>query len=279
MKYVRKLIVVLLAGLVIGASLLGIDLWADYHKMPAPWEERCEARVTGEVVHVDLEQAHNASIITGVAWQRGLIPRASSIALATAYQESGLHNLAYGDRDSLGLFQQRPSQDWGTPEQVMDPHYAANAFYRVMEKQRDWQTRDLGDVAQAVQRSGYPDAYDRHVPNARRLASSLTGETPASFSCAMRSSAPADPEGLVTFLTKTLPADEVASTDGRTVTVKAANLRGTWQAAHTAVANAGRYGVTKVTVSSQTWTPSWLFPSTWQGPKDPDARTVVIELN
>ena len=77
----------------------------------------------------DLEQSGNAALIAAVAVQRGLPARAATIALATAYQESDLRNLEYGDRDSLGLFQQRPSQGWGTREEILDPHYAAGAFY------------------------------------------------------------------------------------------------------------------------------------------------------
>ena len=78
-----------------------------------PPRQRCVAQVGGTTAELDLEQARNAAIIAGVAIQRGLAPRAASIALATAFQESDIRNLDYGDRDSIGLFQQRPSQGWG----------------------------------------------------------------------------------------------------------------------------------------------------------------------
>ena len=91
---------------------------------PLPNPEGCQARVGGVVVDLSTEQAENATTIVAVAVRRGLPARAASIALATAYQESKLRNLDHGDRDSLGLFQQRPSQGWGTPEQVMTPTYA-----------------------------------------------------------------------------------------------------------------------------------------------------------
>ena len=80
-------------------------------------------------------------------------------ALAAAFQESGLHNLSHGDRDSLGLFQQRPSQGWGTPSQIMDPGYAAGAFYHRLAQVTGWQTTSVTDAAQQVQRSAAPDAY------------------------------------------------------------------------------------------------------------------------
>ena len=71
---------------------------------------------------LDLDQAHFASIIVGLSVRRKLPPRAATIAMATAYQETGIRNLDYGDRDSVGLFQQRPSQGWGTAKQLKDPY-------------------------------------------------------------------------------------------------------------------------------------------------------------
>ncbi|MBN1174954.1 MAG: C40 family peptidase [Micromonosporaceae bacterium] len=96
-----------------------------------------------------------------VAAQRGLPVRAAVIAIATALQESTLRNLTYGDRDSLGLFQQRPSQGWGTPEQILDPVHASNSFYDHLVKVPHWDTIPLAQAAQAVQRSAFPSAYAR----------------------------------------------------------------------------------------------------------------------
>src|ERR671932_192246 len=112
----------------------------------------------GRSVVLDLEQARLTSIIVGLSVRRGLAPRAASIAMATVYQETGIRNLDYGDRDSVGLFQQRPSQGWGTVEQLMDPYYATTKFYDALVRVKDWQRRDITKVAQAVQRSAYPDA-------------------------------------------------------------------------------------------------------------------------
>jgi hypothetical protein len=119
------------------------------------------------------EQIANARTIAQVAWDRGLPERAVVIALATAMQESRLRNLDHGDRDSLGLFQQRPSQGWGTAEQVQDPAYAAGQFYDRLVQVPDWQTGRLTDVAQAVQRSGFPEAYQKHEGVAVELADAL----------------------------------------------------------------------------------------------------------
>ena len=127
------------------------------------------------------EQVANAETIADVAHQRGLPDRAVVIALATAVQESRLRNLPYGDRDSLGLFQQRPSQGWGTPAQVQDPAYAAGKFFDHLVTVPGWQTARLTDAAQAVQRSAFGNAYQRWEPTAQAIATSLTG--PGELAC------------------------------------------------------------------------------------------------
>lgn len=117
----------------------------------------------------DGEQVGNAVTIVKVGADLGVPRRGWVIAVATAIQESDLRNIDYGDRDSLGLFQQRPSQGWGTPAQVIDPVYAATAFYRALLRVPDWQTLPLTQAAQAVQRSAYPDAYAPHEAAATAL--------------------------------------------------------------------------------------------------------------
>jgi murein DD-endopeptidase MepM/ murein hydrolase activator NlpD len=117
----------------------------------------------------DAEQTGNAVTIVKVGADLAVLRRGWVIAVATAIQESGLRNIDYGDRDSLGLFQQRPSQGWGTPAQLMDPVYAATAFYRALLRVPGWQDLPLTEAAQAVQRSAYPDAYARHEPAATAL--------------------------------------------------------------------------------------------------------------
>ncbi|MEY9949542.1 C40 family peptidase [Kitasatospora sp. GAS1066B] len=99
--------------------------------------------------------------------------RGQVIALATALQESGLQNLPGGDRDSIGLFQQRPSQGWGTPAQISQPDYAATAFYQALLKVSGWQDLPLTQAAQAVQHSGFPDAYAKWESLASALQQAL----------------------------------------------------------------------------------------------------------
>jgi hypothetical protein len=129
--------------------------------------------LAGTSVTLTPEQLQNATTIARVGRDRGLPDRAVVIALATAQQESGLRNLDYGDRDSLGLFQQRPSQGWGTPEQVQDPVYAAGKFYDWLVTVPGWETGRLTEVAQAVQRSGFPEAYQKHEAMAEELTAAL----------------------------------------------------------------------------------------------------------
>jgi hypothetical protein len=148
-------------------------------------------------VTFDQEQLANAATIIEVGRSRGVPPQGWVVALAAAMQESSLRNLPYGDRDSAGLFQMRPSMGWGTLGQVTDPTYAANAFYGGPDVPPDnpglldvdgWQQMGVGEAAQAVERSAYPDAYKRWADDAARLVAELSGENlecspPAASSC------------------------------------------------------------------------------------------------
>ena len=143
----------------------------------------CTVEVEGHTVEIDLEQAENAALITAVSIERGLPARAASIALATAFQESKLYNIEFGDRDSVGLFQQRPSQGWGSVDELMDPVFATNAFYDALAKVDGYREMEITQAAQAVQRSAYPGAYADHEQDGRALASALTGNSPRAMWC------------------------------------------------------------------------------------------------
>jgi hypothetical protein len=161
-----------------------------------PAVEECQARVDGHLVELDVEQSRYAALIAAISVQRGMPARAATIALATAYQESDLRNVEYGDRDSVGLFQQRPSQGWGTPEQLLDPSYAANAFYDALAQVDGYESMPVTEAAQAVQRSGFPEAYADHERDARVLASALTGNSRAAFWCTVDDDRDADSPAL-----------------------------------------------------------------------------------
>jgi hypothetical protein len=216
--------------------------------------ERCTAVVGERTAELAPDQAVNASLITAVAVQRGLPPRAASIALATAMQESKLRNIGHGDQagpDSRGLFQQRPSQGWGTEEQVMDPYYAVNAFYDALVRIPGYETMEITDAAQQVQRSAYPTAYAQHEDMGRFFASGLSGQTPEAVHCTLRSSESA---GDATAVSAELDrAYGLGSTvEGQTVVVEASGSQA-WSVAHWAVANAKGLDVTQVEVAGRSW--------------------------
>ncbi|MFJ8072938.1 hypothetical protein ACIQ7Q_03060 [Streptomyces sp. NPDC096176] len=147
---------------------------------------RCTVRTAegdGPSYELTAEQAGNAATISAVGTTRGMPERAVTIALATALQESALRNIEHGDRDSLGLFQQRPSQGWGTPEQILDPVYASGKFYDHLAEVPGYSRLPLTVAAQRVQRSGFPQAYAKHEPDATLLAAALTGRASATLIC------------------------------------------------------------------------------------------------
>ncbi|MGW2231945.1 heavy metal transporter [Streptomyces formicae] len=210
------------------------------------------------------EQARNASTVAVVGTSRGMPERAVTIALATALQESGLHNIRHGDRDSLGLFQQRPSQGWGDERQIMDPAYASARFYAHLSDVPGYSRLPLTVAAQRVQRSGYPQAYAKHEPDAALLAAALTGRAPATLSCEGRPGT--DPGGpaqvraaLVRDFGRAVRPDD---TGGRTVSVPVSSTPTTtdggapargWELAHWAVAQSSALRIERVSYAGREW--------------------------
>jgi cell wall-associated NlpC family hydrolase len=119
------------------------------------------------------DQMTNAATIIAVGKHISVPPQGWVVAIAAALQESGLVNLDHGDQDSIGLFQQRPSQGWGTPAQITNPTYAATQFYRHLLAVPGWQQLSVNDAAQAVERSAFPDAYAQHERSARQIVAAL----------------------------------------------------------------------------------------------------------
>jgi cell wall-associated NlpC family hydrolase len=135
-----------------------------------------QAGVTGNgYPALDASQIGNAQIIYSVAKDLRLPARAPVIAIATALQESTLRNLPYGTADSLGLFQQRPSRGWGSPAELLNPVYAASAFYARLVQVKSWQTLPLNVAAQDVQQSGDPGAYAHWESLADALVGTFSG--------------------------------------------------------------------------------------------------------
>ena len=179
-------VVVILAALIAVAGLgaFGVARLSSVH---VPFlTDTCRVYAADKVVRIEPDQLTHAATIAAVAVRRQLPERAVTIALATAFQESKLRNLSSGDRDSVGLFQQRPSQGWGTPEQLQDPRYAAGKFYTHLLKVPNWQTQRLTDAAQAVQRSGHPTLYQKWEGDAHAIAVAFLGTEPGAVTCQLR---------------------------------------------------------------------------------------------
>lgn len=247
------------------------------NREPLPGEQRCVATASGRSVALDTGQAHYAALIAGIAVRRGLAPRAASIALATAYQESNLRNLNGGDRDSVGLFQQRPSQGWGSRRQLLDPYYATGRFYTALTRIDGWQNGDITQIAQKIQISGFPDAYRQHESDARILASVFTGQSPAGLQCLIKDQHPGNAAGLAAALHKTFGVP--APHSGSEITVHAPNAGRAWAYASFALANARGYGVTTIRIANKRWQLNRHQLTGWQSARTTTpAHTVTITV-
>ncbi len=256
----------LLASLLTFAILAGVGVWGFTTR---PWQsvvvrEECTATANGASYTLTPEQAHFAAKIGAISLKRGLPIRAATIATATAMQESSLKNLDYGDTvgpDSRGLFQQRPSQGWGTEEQIMNPAYAINAFYSALVKVSGYESMSITAAAQAVQRSALPDAYATREPQARAFAAAFRGQTEQNLTCRLREAESAgDPSAAVAALEEDFGVKGTVSSSS--VSAPVSSAQSGWAVAHWAVANAAEYGIDSVTYAGRTWTRSGAWSTT-----------------
>lgn len=248
----RWIALVLVLALIAAMGYAGWRVWDEIHTRLTP--ERCTIdNPDGEPVTLTKEQSRMASIIVAASYQANLPERAAVIALATAYQESGIRNLDYGDRDSLGLFQQRPDPrfDWGTAEEIMDPWYSSSRFYEELVKFDGWETRDVNDQAQKVQRSGHPEAYRKHVGNATALAAAARGSRPASVVCVSLEELTPDPAPIAEVLDRI--GGVTYTVAGNQIHIAAQSDELLWSAAQLSVLNTYAAGVQSVQVGSRKW--------------------------
>jgi hypothetical protein len=233
------------AGVVAVAVIAGavtVTLRLRHHNPPAP---SCSVHTTSATYTLAPDQAANSTTIAAVGKRLGLPDHAVTVALAAALQESGLHNLPFGDRDSLGLFQQRPSQGWGTSTEILTPSYAAAAFYRALERVDGWATMRVTDAAQRVQRSGAPTAYAQWTSEAEAFAIAMTGEAEAGLSCRFSlARTPAPPPTFTAGLGNELGVSSLDATF--------TSPRG-WTVASWLVGHAQQYRVTDVSFRGREW--------------------------
>jgi hypothetical protein len=236
----------------------------------------CSAGTGANAVGLDFGQAADAGIVAGVAAREQLSTRALTVAYATAFQESKLENLTYGDRDSVGIFQQRPSQGWGSTAQLEDPAYASRAFFGVLVQVPDYATIPVYQAAQDVQKSADGYAYEQYTQTAALLAADYTSVphavtcwyNPATQAASQGVSADLDLTGAVKGLTDTFgePGDGAVVTrvtrSSGSLALSAASTNG-WTVANWLVSNASSYGITRVSYAGYQWT-ARLTETNWQ---------------
>ena len=274
----RKKTAIALVIALVTLGALGFGAWKGYKWFVARMTpDACYLQVDGteEPLHLTNEKAANASIIVAESYNRGLSEQAAVIALATAWQESGLRNLNYGDRDSLGLFQQRPSYDWGTQEQIMDPWYSSGRFYEELIKFDGWESTDVNDIAQKVQRSGHPEAYRKHETNARALAGAFRGSREGVFTCVNREATGTDHDALDKVVATVPGVDLQAS--GSELVLASDDTSAAWSATQLALANTAGLGVEKVTLGANEWNQG---DNTWKSadPASGGSATATLTL-
>ncbi len=257
----------LVVVIILGTAAFGA--WRGYQSfMDRLIAERCYVAMDrGDRLMLTHEQAANAAVIVAASYKAELPERAAVIALATAWQESGLRNLDYGDRDSIGLFQQRPSYGWGTEAEIMDPWYSSAAFYKELVKFEDWESVDVNDMAQQVQRSGFPDAYRKHEAKAFALGGALRGSRPATLACFDRSEDPGNTEAFNAFL-DVVPGVEM-SQEGTLVTLTSSDETSLWAATQLTLAHTRDGGIAAATVGDKTWKQG--KEATWGRAAEPSA--------
>jgi hypothetical protein len=215
----------------------------------------CEIKTRGQIFKLNPGQAGIAATIAGVARHRALSARAVTVAYAAALQESKLQNLYYGDRDSVGVFQQRPSEGWGTTRQLEDPVYATTKFFSALTQVARYQRLPVYKAAQAVQRSADGLAYVQYEQMAASLARGFTGNDPRSVWCWYP--APAKQQASLTAASRELgrtfgPLPARASGDPE-LTLGVPRVSEGWSVAAWLVSHASRYGIRDVIYGRYEW--------------------------
>lgn len=237
-------IAIIVVVLAVGISVGLYQLLKKATPLAVP-EANCTVRTPDGIRELDPEQAQISATIAAVAARRKLPERAVVIAYATAIQESKLYNLDYGDRDSVGVFQQRESQGWGKKAQLMDPVYATNKFFAALVKVKDYRKIPLAEAAQAVQRSAGGYAYAPHEEEAKILAAAFTGRVPQAVHCWYPAAGTPSPEPKTSEARKQL-------TRALGSTAISSKKRG-WLIAAWSVAHAEKYALSRVRYSGATW--------------------------
>ena len=216
----------------------------------------CEAMGDGQEITLAPAQAGNAATIAGVAQREALPSRAVTVAYAAAMQESKLQDLTYGDRDSVGIFQQRPSEGWGKPSQLENPVYATSKFFGALVKVPGYQRLPVYQAAQAVQRSADGGAYQQYQGLAAHMTTAFTGQDPHAVSCwySQKISGKARLTAAELELTRTFGAQDARIIADPGLILRVGNARDGWAVAAWLVSHAPQYRIDDVQYQGYRWT-------------------------
>ena len=276
--------------------------YAIYHSFrnvtSAPPPPGCQAGTGDQALNLDTDQAAIAATIAGVAARHRLPRQAVTIAYAAALQESKMHNLDYGDRDSVGVFQQRPSQGWGPAADLKDPVYATTKFFAALTQVNGYAKMPVYQAAQDVQHSADGSAYQQWTGIAGLLAGYFTGKSPAGVSCWYTPAGKADLAGAMRRMTQTFGSPGRDGVVARITMVRSASKKtaGTavvqvrrdagWTVANWLVAHAQAYDLSEVRYAGYAWKaatgstgwqrdPGPSSPATAAGPTSPSGKNAA----
>ena len=218
----------------------------------------CSAAAAHQSVLLDAQQASIASTIAGVAHQQSMPRAAVTIAYATAMQESKLHDLDYGDMDSVGVFQQRPSQGWGPARKLENPVYATTKFFRALKAIHGYETMPVYRAAQAVQHSADGSAYIQYERMAEEMASAFTGQRGHAVYCWSDPASPRHPDtdAITAGLASTFgpaTAGLAQSAQRHTMQVRIGHARLGWAVSSWLVTHASTFDIHQVRFGGYLW--------------------------
>jgi hypothetical protein len=244
-------IVIIIAALALAKS-------RNYHFKPAKPAigDGCMVRGNGFDVPLSTGQAGMAALIAGVAAHRSMPVRAVTIAYATALQESNLANLPFGDRDSVGVFQQRPSQGWGTRKHLLEPVYATTRFFAALAAVPRYQHLLVYQAAQDVQRSADGHAYSQYSLVGQAMAYGFTGHRPHDVWCWYGSGVHRDRRiaAADATLTRAFGHLRIRHVGDPVTRVVVHSTSSGWAIATWLVAHAGKFGIQNVSFAGYEWT-------------------------
>ena len=258
--------------MIVGTTLVLVLVAAGYaisisfrHVIPAAPAPGCQAGTGAQAITLDTEQAAIAATIAGVAARHRLPRQAVTIALAASLQESKLHNLDYGDLDSVGIFQQRPSEGWGPAARLEDPVYATTKFFAALTRVHDYATMPVSQAAQDVQHSADGSAYGQWADLAGQLADYFTGQSPHGVSCWYTPAGQANLAGAERRMAQTfgpqgrkavvvrITTNRSGQKDKGSSAVLHVQRTAAWTVASWLVANAQAYGLSEVRYAGYAW--------------------------